>query len=1016
MLQKLRFILPLIVLAVLIWSFQSIHSSRRAAVTTASPQAPTLLPASEDEMCFRILLGLTDTQSVVWDGSLSVSPGVVARIEPWRFDEGDRLEEVSGNSSTVRWKMATHQARVFGAAANRPVVANGVIVTFGKLVTASEVRVETAQGGFQFRPANISYGKAEKFLHGRVMVDRVPVSLPLAHTRDEEDYPAAATDREGNVWVAFVRFTPNPKFTGIRWTGTEETKNFAELAEPTGGDQVLLVRYSRGVWSTPMAVSDKGGDLYRPAVAVDGAGRVWVFWSANSDGNFDLYARGFEAGRGGKTIKLTSDRGPDIVPVAATDAQGRVWVAWQAFRNGRAQIHAAYQQSVQGVVATGFSNEIVVGSSAANEWNPAIAASPGGEVTVAWDSYRNGNYDLYLRSFDRNAKLGEEKAAVATARYEAYPALAYDKEGRLWLAWEESDAKWGKDFGADETTGIGLYHGRWIRMKVWQGNRVFTPPGLDAALPGVPNNRVDSPARQSDPPQGIQPDPELAKRRRPNATPQPPPRPRNSYPRLLADGSGRIWLTLRTAHPLWWVTIGTVWFENLVSFDGSTWTGPIFINHSANLLDNRPALVSTAAGELLVINSSDGRQQYHARTANYVAVKDDPYNNDLYASRIVLAEPVKPAQLVAASAEEAPATDAPETPHVRRLRQYRARVNGTEYRILRGEFHRHTEVSMDGGRDGSIWDAFRYVLDAAAMDWVGCCDHDNGHGREYTWWLTQKLTDIFHLPGSFIPMFSYERSVPYPEGHRNVVFAQRGIRTLPRIPRVNEDTPGPAPDTQMLYRYLRHFNGIAAIHTSATNMGTDWRDNDPLAEPVVEIYQGDRQNYEMPDAPRSNKAYDSIGGWRPRGFVSLALEKGYKLGFQASSDHISTHMSYCNLYVTAPTRQAILEAFQKRHVYGATDEILADVRSGQHMMGDQFETAQWPTLNVKLIGTAPFARVHIIKDNKYVYSSEPKKASVEFTWRDTQAEAGKQSYYYVRGEQADGEIVWVSPLWITYRP
>jgi hypothetical protein len=31
-------------------------------------------------------------------------------------------------------------------------------------------------------------------------------------------------------------------------------------------------------------------------------------------------------------------------------------------------------------------------------------------------------------------------------------------------------------------------------------------------------------------------------------------------------------------------------------------------------------------------------------------------------------------------------------------------------------------------------------------------------------------------------------------------------------------------------------------------MGTDWRDNDPVVEPVVEIYQGDRQNYEMPDA------------------------------------------------------------------------------------------------------------------------------------------------------------------------
>jgi len=70
---------------------------------------------------------------------------------------------------------------------------------------------------------------------------------------------------------------------------------------------------------------------------------------------------------------------------------------------------------------------------------------------------------------------------------------------------------------------------------------------------------------------------------------------------------------------------------------------------------------------------------------------------------------------------------------------------------------------------------------------------------------------------------------------------------------------------------------------------------------------------------------------------------------------------------------------------------------------------------VKLVGTAPFARVHVIKDNRYVYSVEPKQATVEFSWRDSKAESGKQSYYYVRGEQQDGEIVWVSPMWITYR-
>jgi hypothetical protein len=218
----------------------------------------------------------------------------------------------------------------------------------------------------------------------------------------------------------------------------------------------------------------------------------------------------------------------------------------------------------------------------------------------------------------------------------------------------------------------------------------------------------------------------------------------------------------------------------------------------------------------------------------------------------------------------------------------------------------------------------------------------------------------------------------------------------------------------MLYGYLREFNGIVASHTSATAMGTDWRDNDPSTEPAVEIYQGDRQNYEIEDGPRANTEKDSIGGWRPKGLVRLALDKGYRLGFESSSDHISTHISYGNLYVKDLTRASVLEALQKRHVYAATDNILADVESGSHLMGDEFSSSELPSLRVKLKGTSRFAKVVIVKDGKYVYSTSPNSETVDFSWRDNQPDKGKTSYYYVRGEQDNGEIVWVSPLWIKY--
>ena len=203
-------------------------------------------------------------------------------------------------------------------------------------------------------------------------------------------------------------------------------------------------------------------------------------------------------------------------------------------------------------------------------------------------------------------------------------------------------------------------------------------------------------------------------------------------------------------------------------------------------------------------------------------------------------------------------------------------------------------------------------------------------------------------------------------------------------------------------------------------MGTDWRGNDPAVEPMVEIYQGCRQNYERPGAPRCPTKDDAIGGWEPLGFVNLALLKGYRFAFESSSDHGSTHISYCLVYAEEPTRDSILKAMKVRHTYGATDNILADFRCSsdgvEHMMGDEFASSQPPVLRCKLAGTAPFKNVIIIKDDLEIETLKPNKSDVDFTWTDPKPAAGKTSYYYVRGEQTDGELVWASPMWIKYEP
>src|SRR5262249_57091610 len=116
--------------------------------------------------------------------------------------------------------------------------------------------------------------------------------------------------------------------------------------------------------------------------------------------------------------------------------------------------------------------------------------------------------------------------------------------------------------------------------------------------------------------------------------------------------------------------------------------------------------------------------------------------------------------------------------------------------------------------------------------------------------------------------------------------------------------------------------------------------------------------------------------------------KGYRLGFQASSDHISTHISYAIAYASAPTREAIEEAFRKRHCYGATDNILLMVRSGDHMMGDEFDSGEAPRLHVHAVGTQPISQVVVVKDNRVVYATAPNQATVDLDWMDNDSHPG----------------------------
>jgi len=501
------------------------------------------------------------------------------------------------------------------------------------------------------------------------------------------------------------------------------------------------------------------------------------------------------------------------------------------------------------------------------------------------------------------------------------------------------------------------------------------------------------------------------------------------WPKLAADRDGRVWLHFRRRVDRAAAGQGaqnsrSVWQAYLTRYDGDRWVRAWELPDSAGRISNQSAIAAGAAGNVWVAWPTDNRRWW--------GNSHIPVINQVYAGLVRAEGPVPHPKLVDAEPEPAPALGgghAAERGDLEAIRAARARVGADDLRIVRGDLHRHTELSWDGGGtgDSSLLDFYRYMIDAASMDFGAVTDHQAGGDNLYSYWYIQKTTEMFHLPDRYVSLHGYERSAVYPNGHRNVIHARRGIPVVPFFTQTSllGDRPGVGTgallenDTKLLYEILRRTGGIAIPHTSATRMGTDWRDNDRELEPVVEIYQGARSNYEYEGAPRAadvkrDAQLNGRAGFQPSGFVNLAWKKGYRLGTIASSDHGSTHISYALVYCKDYTREGILDAIRKRRTYGATDNIVLDFRIGDHFMGEEFESRAKPRLRIKTRGTADVARVEVRRDDSTLTTFEPRKRDVDVAYEDSSAAAGLH-WYYVRIEQSDGQLAWSSPIWVNLR-
>ena len=333
------------------------------------------------------------------------------------------------------------------------------------------------------------------------------------------------------------------------------------------------------------------------------------------------------------------------------------------------------------------------------------------------------------------------------------------------------------------------------------------------------------------------------------------------------------------------------------------------------------------------------------------------------------------------------------------------------YKIYWGDIHGHISM-MDSV--GTVPEYYDFARNESFLDFVCLSEHMDSFagGRqasnEAQWEAIKEGVRKYHDPGKFVTLLGYENSETW---DANIYF-----RT--------DDAPWHVDSfANRLFEFAKKHGGIIIPHMTTYPQrlrGYDWANYDREVVPAIEIYSTHGSSeYFGGERP--------LGDCEPGGYAVEALDRGCKLGFIGSGDGHdcmpgnSIWTRYINglvaVYARELTRDAIIDAIQARRCYATTNErILAWFSVNGCMMGSDIvlERDDRVKIDVSILATNDIENVHIIKNGKIIFSKRGSGRICEFRYEENVDQKG-HNYYYVKMKQKDGQMVWLSPVFVNNR-
>jgi len=336
----------------------------------------------------------------------------------------------------------------------------------------------------------------------------------------------------------------------------------------------------------------------------------------------------------------------------------------------------------------------------------------------------------------------------------------------------------------------------------------------------------------------------------------------------------------------------------------------------------------------------------------------------------------------------------------------------------------------------------------ATIHFATVSDHDlNLTAAEWTHRI--EVHRQLNEPGRFVTFPGYEwgcsSSFARNFGHRHVIYRRNRVRGVDPVPLFRCDQ-AETETAQGLFDALKRTvpieDVIAMPHHSARGGGNTWMNwdyTDPEIERVCEVFSiwgsSEKMGEPYPIDYLPSGGYFKTGEARGH-HLQDGLARGYRFGFTGGSESHDgrpsrplVHGPYVisetdflappgitGVWATDLTRDGIFDALRARRCYGTTGaRMIVRFSLGDAPMGADVAASDLTgpaEFSAQVIGSAPIASCELVKNNSEIASASSDGPELTATLRDREA-AQPGDFFYLRVTQADGEMAWASPIFIT---